>query len=1627
MKKTFLSFLVIFFCIYAATAQKIGKSFLPPKTNEMPKWFQIFYESDSYAKFNVKDLDEQFEAYEAEEKKAEEKKEKAAANERSKDLIEPEEILTGEEHENAFANYYKRWRRFIEPYVQEDGSIKIVEKAIITPDNSGQRAVSPTSTWSLLGPIETFFDASNNKAPWQTNVYAIAASPSNPNILYACPETGGIFKTTDKGLNWVCKTMNYNIETGTAIKVHPTNPDTVYMGRYNQLIQSNDGGTTWTIKTMPFGDVHGFVFKPSAPSTVFVATDYGLFRKVKAGTTISQGTPFNVNGLQSDLPKWNRNSGSNATCSSAAGSNQYYRVFPFTVSANGSYTFTACTPSSDWDAHASLFKNAFNGASPCTVAANHIYSDDDANSGGNCNNDPLITATLSTGVTYYLVTTSYNNLSTGGYQWNFTTTSGGTLTSIEESWIQVPNMNTSCQDIFYKTNDENTLFCLKKGTTNMEFWRSTDGGNTFAASISGWPAITSGSGRMTTTIADANRLYVVLLGSTAPADIPHLIRSDDAGLTWTLKCTGTTGLTGNSSSPLGMSNGQGFYDMDILANPNNANDVIVATTTAYKSTDGGGTFTQLGGYGGSFSIHPDIQEMIAVGADTWITTDGGVNYSTDFFTSTANFSPRFKGIFSSDMWGFAQGWNEDIVGGGRYHNGNTAMSENFSAGEAIRLGGGEAPTGYYMIGRPGHIAFSDINPKIIPTTRNGALVDFTFTKTPNEDGYGSDASEIEFFPYCYNHVYSGNGNDLWKSTNGGSTWTSLYTFTGKVRQFEISRSNPQVIYLATNSPTQLQKSTNGGASWTVLTLPAGASANRVSIALSFTDENTLWITSPSNSSGNRVFKSTNGGTSWTNMTTSTIDGQAYENIIHQAGTDNGIYLLGYNGKVFYKSDSETDWVAFSSGMPLIHSNEHVRPFYRDGKLRSAGNHGIWQVDFYEDGQGIPQPTVDKLSTLCARDTFFFEDFSALKHAGATWNWSFPGASYVSSTSARSPKVVYSTPGTYSVSLSVNGGAAKTITNMITVSSGYCDLDTLAKTELDMRAAGNSVVIPKIPALANATSFSVSAWVRPVANQNVFTQILSNWGSNVGFAFGFAFIGYVDNTILTFSGWDVPYWQTTSHTLPIGKWSHVVLTISPTLATIYVDGKAWTRAGTYTNFDLSKTPFEIGGAHPSQGGNFNGMIEELKIYNYALTQDEVRAKRHILPTTKETGIVAHYQFNENAGEIVYDKVNSAHGAFVGSLSRVPSTAPIATGNNQKLSVTTGGSKSFANVGVDLKFPTSGTFPAGDLNISRLNANPDSLPSGFTPLGGRYWVINNNGTNATFTSLTEMKFSGLNITGAANKYKLYKRSSNEHLNNWTLVDVADAAVTGTNGSLTFNTGLTNTSFSQFAILQQGVRLSAKAFLQGPFNTNNNLMDDYHRSANLLPLTEPYTALGYINKESGGEKTTSNVLAQTGNDAIVDWIYIEFRDKNNTANRLYTRAALLQRDGDIVDMDGTSPVYFSTAEVDNYYIAIKHRNHYGIRTTNPIALSSTPVTLNFTNASVPVFGASPLYYVTTNILAMNAGDSNKDGSIDAFDTILWEYQNGLFDDYNYNADYNLDGSVDAFDSILWELNNGKFEELD
>lgn len=202
----------------------------------------------------------------------------------------------------------------------------------------------------------------------------------------------------------------------------------------------------------------------------------------------------------------------------------------------------------------------------------------------------------------------------------------------------------------------------------------------------------------------------------------------------------------------------------------------------------------------------------------------------------------------------------------------------------------------------------------------------------------------------------------------------------------------------------------------------------------------------------------------------------------------------------------------------------------------------------------------------------------------------------------------------------------------------------------------------------------------------------------------------------------------------------------------------------------------------------------------------------------------------------------------------------------------------------------------------------------------------------------------------------------------------------------------------------------------------------SSNLIPLNDPYrtstfqSTFPHINNCN---KVGTSQSAITNNN-IIDWVFLELRTGTaNSTTVVQTKAALLQNDGDIVDLDGFSPVSFSGTS-GNYYIAVKHRNHLGFRTAQTYNLSNIVTNLNFTNNSVPLYGVNPLYN-DAGTYRMIGGDANFDGSIDAFDTVVWESQNGLFNDYAKNSDYNLDGSIDAFDSIIWELMNGKFESID
>ena len=156
-------------------------------------------------------------------------------------------------------------------------------------------------------------------------------------------------------------------------------------------------------------------------------------------------------------------------------------------------------------------------------------------------------------------------------------------------------------------------------------------------------------------------------------------------------------------------------------------------------------------------------------------------------------------------------------------------------------------------------------------------------------------------------------------------------------------------------------------------------------------------------------------------------------------------------------------------------------------------------------------------------------------------------------------------------------------------------------------------------------------------------------------------------------------------------------------------------------------------------------------------------------------------------------------------------------------------------------------------------------------------------------------------------------------------------------------------------QAVDVAAKVFLGGPLN--GSLMNDGLRSAGLIPLTEPYTLLNFhLNEAGGGEQIDASVLSVTGADAIVDWVMMRLRGDQPPYAKQQLRMALLQRDGDIVDLDGVSPVRFPLLP-GSYVLEVHHRNHLGIMSTQPMppTPTGTPISVDLTLPATPCYGTS------------------------------------------------------------------------
>ncbi len=177
--------------------------------------------------------------------------------------------------------------------------------------------------------------------------------------------------------------------------------------------------------------------------------------------------------------------------------------------------------------------------------------------------------------------------------------------------------------------------------------------------------------------------------------------------------------------------------------------------------------------------------------------------------------------------------------------------------------------------------------------------------------------------------------------------------------------------------------------------------------------------------------------------------------------------------------------------------------------------------------------------------------------------------------------------------------------------------------------------------------------------------------------------------------------------------------------------------------------------------------------------------------------------------------------------------------------------------------------------------------------------------------------------------------------------------------------------------GVKVALKLMLEGPYDPATDRMRDNLRVANQIPLTEPYTALGFAQAGNGGGETiNAGVLTTAGDNAIVDWVQLQLRNSATPATVVATRCALVQRDGDVVDKDGVSPVTF-LAGPGSYHVAARHRNHMGAMTAASVPLTGSATVVDLSANGTATFGTEATKAID-GLRALWAGNVLVDGKL-------------------------------------------------
>ena len=586
---------------------------------------------------------------------------------------------------------------------------------------------------------------------------------------------------------------------------------------------------------------------------------------------------------------------------------------------------------------------------------------------------------------------------------------GGTsFTRVLGTGLGIPGASSNiCYDVKIAANGD--VYSNILGSVH----KSTDGGITFAAAQT--LPITVSRVELACAPSDVNYVYALCENGSVVAGI---LRTINGGANWTTRAEPNDADPGIPDADFSRS--QAWYDLSMAVDPNNQDILFVGGIDLFKSTDGAGSWTQVSHWYGGFgfqNVHADQHYVLyktGSSAEAYFANDGGIYRTTNANVAIPTIIDKGSNYITAQFYACAM---HPTTGtpyylAGAQDNGSHQFTSDIVQ-NTTEVTGGDGAYCHIDQDEPQYQFTSYVFNNYFRSSDGGS----TWTSVATGGGEFINPTDYDD---VNNRMYVCNTTDNYKvwtnpQTGGSFTTVTVGGFGGIVSAIKVSPNTANRVFFGINNGDVFMLDNAHTITPTVVNISTGLPAAYLNCIEVETGNDNHLLAVYSNYGANSIWESTNGGISWTNVEGNLPDMPIRWALFNPANSDQVIVATDLG---VWSTDNldgaSTIWGASNSGLANVRVD--MLQLRQSDKLVIAATHG--RGLFYSDIFTVPTARFDADKKIGYTGTTI--NFTSTSYKATSWSWNF-GDGNISS--LENPVHTYTTSGKFNVTLTINSGAA----------------------------------------------------------------------------------------------------------------------------------------------------------------------------------------------------------------------------------------------------------------------------------------------------------------------------------------------------------------------------------------------------------------------------------------------------------------------------------------------------------------------------------------------------------------------------------------------------------------------------